>query len=198
MGLELKDCSAEIKGEFYHGRLHVDSKNLEFKNSELSWAVPVGKGTRVKIEGTQLTVSRGRKSAIFSIEEKLEKWADKILHPPTLGTKLGLKTGLRYWVRGELDPGLSEELDQVGLEPAKGPKSCELVFVFLNSQPDLKKLDAALKSVKTKTHVWAIWPKGTKEIPQSAVIAEARKHGIGPGKGIAFDDVRSAMRFTKK
>ena len=114
------------------------------------------------------------------------------------GDKIGVEDGFAFWVRGELDSGLSGELDHAGLEPAKGPKSCELAFVFLNSQPDLKKLDAALKSVKPKTHVWAIWPKGTKEIPQSAVIAEARKHGIGPGKGIAFDDVRSAMRFTKK
>jgi hypothetical protein len=29
-------------------------------------------------------------------------------------------------------------------------------------------------------------------------MATAKKHGMGPGKGISFDEVYSAMRFTKK
>lgn len=198
MGLELKKCHATIKDVDLTGTLHVDSKELKFRNKGVLWSVKVGKGTKAKASGGILTVSRGSKSATFSIGGKAEKWAGKILNPPTRSTKLGLKSGQRYLIKGNFDSTFIEEVDACGLVVVRSAKSCDIAFVLMNLSAELKTLETIATSSSPGTHIWAVWPKGVDSICQSQVISSARKFGMGPGKGISFDDVYSAMRFTKK
>ena len=198
MGLELKKCNAEIKGQTFVGNLHIDSNEFEFRAPELRWSVKVGKGTSAKIHEGKLRVRRGTKSATFLIGTKAEKWADKILHPPNRATKLGLKPGLTFVLRGKFETSFKNELIDQGLKSVRTINSCEIAFVMMWKSSELKLLEKVLSACQARTHVWAVWPKGIDAVRQGEVIATARTHGLGPGKGIAFDEICSAMRFTKK
>ena len=198
MGLELKSCHAEIKGTTYTGKLHVDATSFEFRSAELNWTVPVGKGTHANAIDGKLSVRRGSKSASFAIGDAAEKWVSKILNPPTLGKKLGLKPGLKYLILGGNDDVLTREVNNIPLNKTSRLEASNIVFVFLNATSDLKRFQKALDGVAAGTHIWAIWPKGVESIRQRDVIGIAKENGIGPGKGISFDVARSAMRFTKK
>ena len=198
MGLELKNCRATIKGASITGKLHVDSNQLEFRGGEIEWKLPVGKGTRAKVADGNLTVSRGTKSAIFAIGANAGKWAEKVRNPPSRVTKLGIKAEQRFFLKGKFDAPFPAEVQDAGLRQTRTIKSCDVAFVMLKAKSDLKSLDAVLKSSVAGVHTWAVWPKGVESIKQSDVMATAKAHGMGPGKGISFDDVHSAMRFTKK
>ena len=198
MGLELNNCQATIKGTKTCGKLHVDSNALEFRGDGVRWSVKVGSGTTAQIADGQLTVRRGSKVASFLIGDKAGKWQDKILHPPTRMTKLAAKPGMKFLLRGDFDDRFVDELAGAGLVATRMPSKCEIAFVLLLAPADLKRFAKAIDSVAVGTHVWAVWPKGKELIQQGQVIGCAREKGLGPGKGIAFDETHSAMRFTKK
>ncbi|MEO1526356.1 MAG: hypothetical protein AAFX06_13030 [Planctomycetota bacterium] len=199
MGLELDQCVAVIQGSESRGKLHVDSNELCFRSKDLRWSVKVGKGTSAKVVENDLVVRRGSKTASFRVGTGAEKWADKVLNPPSRGKKLGLKPDHRYWIRGDFDPSFLIELADHGLVKAARSKSCDIAFVLILSQADLKAFDKIAATSAVGTHLWAVYQKGKDAaIGQTAVMAQAKENGMGPGKGIAFDDVYSAMRFTKK
>ncbi|MEM9410730.1 MAG: hypothetical protein AAGA30_06425 [Planctomycetota bacterium] len=198
MGLELKTCPASISGLKSVGKLYVDSNELEFRSKQITWTVKTGKGTRAKVIDGDLRVSRGSKSATFAIGDEAARWADKILHPPNRITKLGLKRGQKYVIKGKFESAFHEEISEAELQPVRQLKSCDLVFVLLTSTSDLKIFKKALAHSNPGTHLWTVWPKGVDSIKQADVIGTARQFGIGPGKGISFDSTHSAMRFTKK
>lgn len=198
MGLELKKCRALIKGVELIGTLHVDSTSLSFRSEAVKWSIQVGKGTNAKTVDQDLVVSRGSKKATFSVGVKAEKWVQKILDPPTLATKLGIKPGQRFWLSGDFATSFLEELKTQDRKASRGPGSCQIALILMTDRTDLKQFDKALKSCVAGTHIWAVWPKGKKVFGQSDVIQKARDHGIGPGKGISFDAIHSAMRFTVK
>ena len=91
-----------------------------------------------------------------------------------------------------------QELADHGLSPSRSSKSCDIAFVLMHETSDLKSFDKFAHSCAAGTHIWAVYPKGKDGVGQTEVMSRAKGHGMGPGKGIAFDDVYSAMRFTKK
>lgn len=198
MGLELKQCKAVIKAVKATGKLHVDSKQIEFRAKDVRWSVQVGKGTSAKVDGNKLVVRRGSKTATFDVGAKAEKWADKVVNPPTRATKLGLKSGSKVLLRGGLEDSFAQELSAHGLVSVKSVKTCDIAFVKLNKAADFKVFDSVASSCATGVHIWAIWPKGIEAVGQGQVIGRAREHGMGPGKKISFDETCTAMRFTKK
>ena len=198
MGLELNQCHATIAGQTSTGKLYLDSKELLFRGSELRWAIKIGKGASAKVSDGELTVRRGSKKATFKIGSKAEKWAEKILNPPSRGTKLGLKPAMRYLLRGGFEDSFEDELLAHDLVAAGSAKTSDIVFVMMQKASELAAFEKVAKSCGKGVHIWAVWPKGIEAITRSEVIQCGRKHGMGPGKGISFDEENSAMRFTKK
>jgi len=198
MGLELSQCRAVIKGESVTGKLHLDSKELAFRGGDLKWSIKIGKGTSAKVAGEKLTVKRGAKSATFNIGVKADKWAKKVLNPPSRGTKLGLKADMRFLIKGDFEKSFETELLNHGLVAGRGPKSCDVAFIRVRSAKELKTLDKLAVGCAKGVHLWVIWPKGDKEFGQSDVIARGRDLGMGPGKKVSFDETHTAMRFSCK
>lgn len=202
MGLEKRACKASIRGIAYSGTLHVDSQKLEFRCKDLQWTVAVGKGTNARATSGQLKVSRGSKSATFEVGPTSDTWVRKILNPPSRATKLGAKAGQKFWLsrgfRSDDSASLIAELSQFGMSQTKRVDLCDLAIVLLDNAGDLTRFTETIESSQPGTHLWAVWPKGTKAITQSQVMETAKQFGMGPGKSMAFDDSLTAMRFTIK
>lgn len=120
------------------------------------------------------------------------KWQKKILHPPTLLEKLGLKVGMAVDVMGFDDlTWLS------GFRPATEPPFDAMLVRVENSQ-DLPIMEAVEGLIQIGGMFWIIYPKGLKHFTE----AHVRQHGIEGGwvdvKTCKFDETYTGLKFLRR
>ena len=198
MGLETK-CLARLgKQDALPGRLHLDSQEISFSGGGVRWKAPLSPAPALRADGDWLVIGRGQRAASFQLGPALDRWREKILHPPTRLTKLGLKPEQACWLSGTFDNQFLEELAEVPMKVVRSAAKCDVAFLCVETSKDLGKLDRAYAAAATGVCFWVIWPKGQTAITRNQVIARAGALGMGPGKICAFDAQRTAMRFMKK
>jgi hypothetical protein len=119
---------------------------------------------------------------------RAEKWAHKILHPPTLLDKLGVKPGLRVRIVGI--PDFAEELVRNGAAiVAKNP---DMLFFGAARKSNLARLGGL--SIQPDGAIWIIYPKGVREITENDVIAAIRAAGLKDVKVASFSATHTALK----
>src|SRR5688572_33416146 len=90
------------------------------------------------------------------------RWEDKILHPPTVLDKLGVKQGQRISILGTIDGSFSDEVAaRTGEEPSKrARKGSDIVFLFADDRHDLARVDKLRGVIRPDGAVWIVYPKG--------------------------------------
>ena len=197
MGLEAKVVARQGQN-VVEGRLFLDSRALSFRSKELKWSVDLGPKVQADVARGQLTVREGRKKIIFEIGEKAQRWADKILNPPSRMTKLGVKAEQKCWLSKGFNKEFRDELKQQGASITRQPDACDLAFCFIADRTRLDQLEEVVNQLSVGTNVWVVWPKGVTGISRSEVMEEARSLGMGPSKTASFDDEHSSMRYAVK
>jgi hypothetical protein len=187
MGLEAR-CRARLDGAEVEGKLHLDSQELSFAAPGRKWKLALGKGVETSQTGEWLRVSGGVIVAEFALGEAVGKWEKKILQPPGLREKLGLKAGMRVWVEGEL------ALDLEGCEEVASLEAADLGLLVLEGREDLGRF---LKLAGTERPVWVIYPKGGKTIREADVMAMAQEMGMGASKTAAVNERLTGLRFRR-
>ncbi|HET7746144.1 MAG TPA: hypothetical protein VFM29_02520 [Vicinamibacteria bacterium] len=124
------------------------------------------------------------------------RWAARIREPRGLAEKLGLKPGLRVSVVGLDDERLREEVRLSGAEMV-GPRAREvdLVFVGLQSKADLRRLTSARGRIRKAGAVWAVWPKGRKDLREDDVRAFNPTSGLVDVKVVSVSPVLSGLKL---
>jgi hypothetical protein len=198
MGLEAK-CAGKIAGgEVVVGKLHVDSKRIAFSGAGKKWAIELGEGVKTRIEGDWLIVSRGREKGAFEVGEAAQKWAKKILSPPSRLTKLGVKPAMRVWMKGKFPADFEKELASAGAERVRSIEKAEMVFLLLETKADLPKIAEVSQKLVGKTPLWLVWAKGQPTFRESDVMGFAAECEIGPSKNCAFDERLTAEKYYRK
>lgn len=197
MGLEVK-TTAHVGNESAEGKLHLDSKLLSFRSKSLKWSLELGPKVRAVADGPWLVVSAGRNKARFQIEKGIDRWIDKILHPPVLLQKLGVKAGMKCRVSGGFARSFVEELKNAGCSRTTCIEKCDLVFWMIEHRGSIGELEEALEQLVPGINIWVVWPKGSKAITQTDVMTAVRRAGYGPSKTAAFSETLSSMRFARK
>src|SRR5205823_1721479 len=77
--------------------------------------------TSIKAAGGVLRLEFAGGPAELELGKAAEKWAEKILHPPSRLDKLGVKAGSTVRLVGEFDADFVEELRGSGAVVGKGP-----------------------------------------------------------------------------
>lgn len=197
MGLETR-CKAVIDGNAYEGRLHVDSKEIQFSCRESKWSHSVGTTVNAKSVDGMLVVGSGKKAARFDLGDEAERWLEKVLNPPSRMKKLGIKATQKIFLHGEFDQGFLSEIASAQAVVAKSLAVADMVLAIVVSQVELGTLAKLVKRLDVGKSIWIVWPKGVQSIKDVHVIAFCKELGMGPGKSCAFDDHLTAMRFTRK
>jgi hypothetical protein len=203
MGQE-KQCRMRRGGRVVEGKAMLETDHLRFRGGELGRARATPGATGIKIffrdltgisaSGGALRLAWGGTSAEFELGGAAEKWAQKILHPPSRLDKLGVKPGVSVRLHGVFDDEFTRELKAAGAVAAR--ELADLVFLSASRRADLARISALARQLQPAGGLWVIYPKGVEPIREIDVIEAGRVAGLKDTKVASFSSTHTALRFT--
>ena len=193
MGQEL-ECRIRFQKRRLTGRAHLETDHLLFRGEE-RLKVPFRELSGVRAVGGVLKLEFPEGPAEFELGAAAEKWAHKILHPPSRLDKLGVKEGLSALVVGEFEEAFPAELRQRGVQ-ATGKEKQDLVFFAAQKRADLRKLRGLAGELKPAGALWVIYPKGVTAIREIEVIDSGRAAGLKDVKVCGFSTTHTGLKFV--
>jgi hypothetical protein len=186
MGQEVA-CTAKFAGKASQGTAMLETDFVLFRG-DFRVKVAFAAMKSVKAAGDWLAIESTDGSLKLQLGARAEKWAHKILHPPTLFDKLGVKPGLRVRVAGA--PDFAEELARAGATIVT--KNPDLVFFRTDRKSGLARIRQF--SMQPDAALWIIYPKGIREITENDVIAAIRAAGLKDVKVASFSATHTALK----
>ena len=189
MGQEC-ECKLRLGGRTFTGRAQLETDYLLFRGGE-RLKVPLKDLTNVTVNDGVLTLQFPGGPATLELGAQAEKWARKILHPPTLLEKLGVKPGLVIALEGEFDQDFQTQIGR----PAK--VKADLLFYAAAKTSDLCAYPAPEIQVEAPAAPYgSSIPKASPTIRETEVIAAGRAAGLKDTKVVRFSDTHTALRFS--
>jgi hypothetical protein len=196
MGQEC-DCKLRLGGRTLAGRAQLETDFILFRGGERlpeRLKVPLKDLTGVKANNGVLTFEYPGGLAALELGPRAEKWAKKILNPPTLLDKLGVTPGLAIALEGEFD---LEFLAQIKTQIGKPSKDkADLLFYAAARTGDLARIPGLKSRLKPEGALWIVYPKGVSAIREADLIAAGRAAGLKDTKVARFSDTHTALRFS--
>jgi hypothetical protein len=191
-------CKAVIKGRSTSGTLRLEAETLQFRSRGATLSVPFKRMKRVVARGGTLTIALPSGAAAFELGPVAATWVEKILHPPSRLTKIGVKSDWRASAIGRLDPDFLAELRAgvallaVGRLAAKS----DAIFFAAVREADLERIGRLKRSLKPNGALWIVRQKGHPEITEARVMLAGRAAGLVDVKVIAFSPTHTAEKFV--
>jgi hypothetical protein len=174
MGAEIK-CRATCGEQSGQGTALLETSEILFRGP-FRLKIPFQSISMMEAANGQLFVSFDGAQAIFELGSAAEKWRQKILNPPTLMDKLGVKAESRVNVEGVDDPAFLRDLKSRG--PVTARQDCDVVFFGAERAAALDRLAALKKRIAPTGAIWVIYPKGQRQITEVGVIMAGRAAGL--------------------
>jgi len=190
MGQEL-DCTLRYRQRTLAGKAYLETACILFRGEE-RLKIPFDQLTEVHAAGGILRLEFAEGPALFELGAAAEKWARKILHPPTRLEKLGVKAGLAIAVEGELGAEFLREIGEVAGARAKA----DLLFFAAQRTADLARMAKLKTRLKPRGALWVVYPKGVAAIREIEVIEAGRAAGLKDIKVASFSSTHTALRFA--
>ncbi len=192
MGQEL-ECRLRLAGRALAGRAYLETDHLLIRGDE-RLKVLFKDLTAVHASGGVLRLEFPGGPAELELGAAAEKWADKILHPPSRLDKLGVKPRLTVQMAGEFEEAFLAELRQRGIR--SGKRKQDLVFFAAQKSADLAKLPGLAARLDAAGALWVVYPKGVTAIREVEVIAAGRDAGLKDVKVCGFSETHTALKFV--
>jgi hypothetical protein len=122
-----------------------------------------------------------------------EKWARRILHPPSRADKLGIKPGVCVRLVGQFDTSFLDDLSCV--EIATGRARADLIFLAAEDRQALARIPKLKAGLKADGALWVVYPKRVQLIREIDVLDAGRAAGLKDTKVASFSDTHTALRF---
>ncbi len=174
------------------GKALLETSEIVFRG-DFRVKIPLKGITKMDAAGGKLRVSFAGGDAVFDLGLAAEKWREKILNPPSLMDKLGVKAGSRVHVAGVKDAAFLRELKS--RKPVTATKDCDVLFYPAELHSALKKLASLGKQLAPTGAIWVIYPKGRKEITELGVINAGRAAGYVDVKVARISDTHTGTKF---
>jgi len=190
MGQEL-ECRVRLGKRSLTGKAHLESDFVLFRGEErLKVAFKDLKGVTARSGVLRLDFDGG--PAEFELGKAAEKWADKILHPPTRADKLGVKAGTPVRLVGAFEAEFTDELRAVGASIVES--GADVVFYVAEKAGDLNRV--AKLAPSGSAALWVIYPKGVPQIREIDVLEAGRAAGLKDVKVASFSATHTALKFV--
>ena len=159
--------------------------------------VPFAEMKRVEADERALHIRWSSHELSIHIGAEAKKWERKIKNPKTVAEKLGVRSGQRISITGNVDPAFVAELEAQGADVATRPrKESDLIFFGVEKAADLGRLEALRKALVPEGGIWVVRPKGTKAITDADVIAAGRGAGLVDVKVVRLSAVLTAEKLV--
>jgi hypothetical protein len=192
MGQE-KECRLRHGERTLEGKALLETDHLLFRGRE-RLKILFRDLSGVTAAGGVLRLEWGGERADLELGAAAEKWAQKILHPPSLLDKLGVKAGATVRIQGTFDAEFSRELKAAGVK-ASG-KMADLIFLAAAGTADLTRITGLARKLQPAGGLWVIYPKGVERIREIDVIEAGRAAGLKDTKVVSFSSTHTGLRFT--
>lgn len=116
-------------------------------------------------------------------------------HRPLLA-KLGVKPESRVSLLGIRDANFLREILPQVANPAqhRAAKDSDLIFLGVESEGQLKRLEPLKKYLTQNGGIWVIYPKGQKHITQAQVMTAIKAAGLTDNKVVSFSETHTGLR----
>ncbi len=189
MGQEC-DCKLRLGARAVSGRAQLETDFLLFRGSE-RLKVAFKDLTAVTANDGLLTLEYPGGPAVLELGPQAAKWAQKILHPPTLLDKLGVKPGLAIAIEGEFDAEFLAQLGQLTKSKA------DLLLFAATNAAALARIPRLIAKLKPTGALWIVYPKGVAVIREVEVIEAGRAAGLKDTKVARFSETHTALKFSQ-
>jgi hypothetical protein len=190
MGQEL-DCTLRYRKRTLAGKAYLETAYVLFRGEE-RLKIPFEELTGVHAAAGVLKLEFAQGPAFLELGAAAEKWARRILHPPTRLEKLGVKPGLTIAVEGDLEAEFLREIGDVVSAKAKA----DLLFFAAQKTADLARIAKLKTRLNPRGGLWVVYPKGVAAIREVEVIAAGRAAGLKDIKVASFSSTHTALRFA--
>ena len=187
MGQELA-CKARFDGRTSQGKALLETDYVLFRG-EFRVKILFRDMKKVEPRDGWLEIASPDGSLGLYLGAASEKWAQKILHPPSRLDKLGVKAGMRVSIVGFKDETLNAEIADRGAEI--GTRG-DIIIYGASKKAALAKLESL--PVKPGGAIWVVYPKGVKEITENDVLAAIRASGLVDVKVVSFSPTHTALK----
>ncbi|MGH7620499.1 MAG: hypothetical protein ACREPM_25060 [Gemmatimonadaceae bacterium] len=156
---------------------------------------------RVSVRAGVLTVTAP--SAIVSLTlgaEAAAEWRAKIEEPPKrLIDKLDVKPGAKVWLLSVRDETLASQLDDRTPNVSRGTtaRGCDVVFVGVESERDLARIERATRAMTPNGAVWVIHRKGPTGVADTTIFGKAKALGLVYTKVARVSDTHTAEKLVR-
>ncbi len=178
------------------GKLQWETDVLLFRGT-FRLKIPASEITKIHVVGQDLVVEHNGVSVSFLLGAVAPKWCDKILHPPTLFDKLGIKKNQRValvnWKQEQFCADLRKCVDELHTY-AISIKDCDVIFLGAETDSDLVLLAKLEPLIKRNGAIWIVYPKGQKLITEASVMAETKRFKLVDNKTCRFSETHTALR----
>ncbi len=114
-----------------------------------------------------------------------------------LADKLGVKPGSRVSVIGIRDRDFLAELLRRGADLSQRlRRQSDLIFVLVDRPDAVGQLKRLEPWISRSGAIWAVFPKGRKDLREVDIIAAGPAAGLVDNKVVRFSDTHTALRFV--
>jgi hypothetical protein len=192
MGQEI-ECTIRYGDRALTGKAYLETDHVLFRGEE-RLKVTFREMKRVTAEAGVLRLEFAGGPAELELGAAAEKWAHKILNPPSRLHKLGVNAGMAVRMVGQFDPDFLEELQHCRVEEAVD--KADLIFLAAEGKPKLSKLSKLLPGLKPAGGIWVLYPKGVTVIREADVLAAGRALGLKDVKVASFSLTHTGLKFV--
>jgi hypothetical protein len=193
MGQEI-ECRARIGTRSrMEGKAYLETDYVLFRGTE-RFKVGFGELTGVKADGGVLKLEFAGGPLELELGTAAEKWARKILNPPSLMDKLGVKAGLKIRLIGEFPGEFPSDVAERQATLTKG--KCDLAFLAVARTTQLDHMRKLKPNILPGGALWVVYPKGLAEIREIDVIQAGRAAGMKDVKVARFSATHTVLKFV--
>jgi hypothetical protein len=192
MGQEI-ECRIRFQEQAVAGKAWLETDHVLFRGTE-RLKVLFKDMKKVQAEGGILRLEFTGGPAELELGDAAEKWAHKILNPPTRMQKLGIKPGMAVLVVGDFDADFLAGLEASRVEPATG--RADLIFLAAETKSKLSRIGKLAPMLNPDGALWVIYPKGVAAIREIEVIEAGRKAGLKDSKVASFSLTHTGLKFV--
>ena len=190
MGQELA-CRMHYQKRTLAGKAYLESDHILFRGDE-RLKILLKDLKSVKAASGMLHLDFAGGPAKLELGAAAEKWAGKILNPPSRADKLGVRPGLAVRVVGDFEESFLAEVS--ANETARG--AADLVFFAASEKRALARIPKLGTRLKPAGALWVIYPKGVKEIREIEVLEAGRAAGLKDVKVCSFSATHTGLKFV--
>jgi hypothetical protein len=197
MGNELR-CTLRSDGETVAGTAVLETNEILFRG-KTRLKISLASLRSVSSRDGELHLQWPEGEAVFELGAYADKWAHKILHPKSVGEKLGVKAGLTISAVAMKDAAFVDDLrsQAARFSDLKPLKDSDLLFFGAETTAELSRVNQLTPSLTSAGALWIVYPKGRQEIKEQQVLEAGKQARLVDVKVVSFSATHTALKFVR-